>query len=137
MTRVSTSTLRRRFDDDDNGTWRHGRETNKEGRSEEPGHRMERTRTMEGVGRKDGKGIPLVQLLPSSSHILTPLSNVGLDAGSNVECFGWVGVVEVVVDEVWTIGKAVEVLLCEGGRLSWGAELEGQWLWGCMGSNSE
>lgn len=87
-------------------------------------------------GKEGWEGIPSVQLLPSSSYILTPLSNVDLDAGSSVECFGWVGVVEVVVDGVWTIGKAVEVL-GEGGRLSWGAELEGQWLWGCMGSNIE
>jgi hypothetical protein len=72
------------------------------------------------------EGIPSVQLLPSSSHILTPLSNVNLDPGSSVERFGWVDVVEVVVDGVWTIRKTVEVVLCEGGRLIWGAGLESQ-----------
>jgi hypothetical protein len=52
-----------------------------------------------------------------------PPSNVDLDAGSSVECFRWVMVVEVVVDGIRTIGLAAEVLLCEGGRWALGAGL--------------
>jgi len=69
-----------------------------------------------GRNRKEGwKVTPAVQLLPTSSHIVTPPSNVDLGTVAGVECVGWVMVVEVVVDEIWTIGLAVEVLLREGG----------------------
>lgn len=86
-------------------------------------------------GKEGWEGIPSVQLLPSSSYILTPLSNVDLDAGSSVECFGWVGVVEVVVDGIWTIGKTVEVFPFEGEGLIWAAGLESQSSHGMVNDN--
>jgi len=66
---------------------------------------------------------PAVHLLPMSSHIVAPLSNVGLGTASGVECLGWVMVVEVVMDGIRTIRLAVEVLLSEGGRWAVGAGL--------------
>lgn len=54
-------------------------------------------------------------VIQTSSHIVAPLSNVDLGTVSGVECFGWVMVVEVVVNGIWTLGLAVEVLLREGG----------------------
>lgn len=63
------------------------------------------------------------------------IPNVDLDAGSSVECFGWVGVVEVVVDGIWTIGKTVEVFPCEGERLIWAAGLESQSSHGMVNDN--
>jgi len=86
---------------------------------------------------KGWKVTPAVQLVPASSHIVAPLSNVDLGTVSGVECFGWVMVVEVVVDGIWTIGLAGEVLLCEGGRWALGARFEGQWQWGCVGTDGE